>query len=84
MPESQITMAEVFRKAGYATAHIGKWHLGYDQATMPNNQGSTIHLGTWEDASTTTRTSSTGMARTAMIYGKTVMKFGGMESIFPN
>jgi arylsulfatase A len=24
---SQLTMAEVFRAAGYATAHIGKWHL---------------------------------------------------------
>ena len=45
MPESQITMAEVFRKAGYATAHIGKWHLGYDQATMPNNQGFDYSFG---------------------------------------
>jgi arylsulfatase A len=39
MPASEVTMAEVFRKAGYATAHIGKWHLGYTPETMPNAQG---------------------------------------------
>lgn len=35
----QITLAETFKAAGYATGHIGKWHLGYDQATMPQGQG---------------------------------------------
>jgi len=39
MPATQITLAETFKAAGYTTAHIGKWHLGYDEATMPNNQG---------------------------------------------
>ncbi|MDQ7947198.1 MAG: sulfatase [Pedobacter sp.] len=27
LPESELTMAEIYRKAGYQTAYIGKWHL---------------------------------------------------------
>ncbi len=39
MPGSQVTMAEMFKSAGYATCHIGKWHMGYSPSTMPNQQG---------------------------------------------
>ena len=39
MPAAQVTMAEMFRASGYATAHIGKWHLGFTPETMPNAQG---------------------------------------------
>ncbi|MGB7343189.1 MAG: sulfatase-like hydrolase/transferase [Pirellulaceae bacterium] len=39
MPSSEITIAEMLRDAGYATGHVGKWHLGYDELTMPNMQG---------------------------------------------
>ncbi|MEN3939990.1 sulfatase [Prosthecobacter sp. SYSU 5D2] len=51
----EITMAEVLRDAGYATACIGKWHLGahsktsptgFDPATMPNAQGFDEFYGT--------------------------------------
>ncbi len=45
MPAHQITMAETFKAAGYNTAHIGKWHLGYDETTMPNNQGFDYSFG---------------------------------------
>lgn len=39
LPADEVTMAETFKAAGYATAHIGKWHLGYTADTMPNAQG---------------------------------------------
>ncbi|RME89872.1 MAG: sulfatase [Verrucomicrobia bacterium] len=39
MPAGQVTLAELLRRAGYFTAHVGKWHLGYTPETMPNGQG---------------------------------------------
>ena len=39
MPGAQFTMAEMFKQGGYKTAHIGKWHIGYNTETMPNAQG---------------------------------------------
>jgi arylsulfatase A len=39
MPGEQVTMAEMFKAAGYTTGHVGKWHLGYSPETMPNQQG---------------------------------------------
>ena len=39
MPAEQVTIAEMMRAAGYATGHVGKWHLGYTPETMPNGQG---------------------------------------------
>jgi len=45
MPADQVTIAEMMKAAGYATAHIGKWHLGYTAETMPNNQGFDYSFG---------------------------------------
>jgi len=39
MPTEQVTIAEMMKAAGYATGHVGKWHLGYTPETMPNGQG---------------------------------------------
>lgn len=35
---SEVTIAEALAKAGYATAHIGKWHLG-GNGFLPEDQG---------------------------------------------
>jgi arylsulfatase A len=45
MPAEQVTIAEMMKKAGYVTGHIGKWHLGYTPETMPNGQGYDYSFG---------------------------------------
>lgn len=45
MPAQQVTIAETFKAAGYATGHVGKWHLGYSLDTMPLAQGFDISFG---------------------------------------
>ncbi len=45
MPTEQFTLAEMMKQAGYVTGHIGKWHLGYQSASMPNGQGFDYSFG---------------------------------------
>ncbi|MEM7134217.1 MAG: sulfatase [Chloroflexota bacterium] len=40
------TMAEMMRENGYRTALIGKWHLGWDDASRPNANGFDYFYGT--------------------------------------
>jgi arylsulfatase A-like enzyme len=42
-----VTIAEAMKKNGYATAHIGKYHVGghKSKATMPENVGFDINIG---------------------------------------
>lgn len=39
LPLKAVTIAEVLRKTGYATAMYGKWHLGYRPPFLPVDQG---------------------------------------------
>ncbi|MEM7391367.1 MAG: sulfatase-like hydrolase/transferase [Verrucomicrobiota bacterium] len=45
LPPQEVTIAEALKKAGYATAHIGKWHLGYTPETRPRQQGFDVSFG---------------------------------------
>lgn len=39
MPDREVTIAELLRERGYATALIGKWHLGHLPEFLPTRQG---------------------------------------------
>jgi hypothetical protein len=43
LPLEETTMAEVLRGAGYATWHVGKWHLG-DLGFYPQDQGFDVNV----------------------------------------
>ncbi|MFQ3326044.1 MAG: arylsulfatase A [Salibacteraceae bacterium] len=45
IPPSRTTMAELFQNEGYATACIGKWHLGFEEPFLPQNQGFDHYFG---------------------------------------
>lgn len=42
----EITLAELMKKAGYATHAVGKWHLGQAPITQPQNVGFDDYYGT--------------------------------------
>jgi arylsulfatase A-like enzyme len=44
LPHGETTIAEVFKAAGYATAHVGKWHLGGEEF-WPTTQGFDQNIG---------------------------------------
>jgi len=41
----EITLAELLKKAGYATACVGKWHLGDQPPFLPTRQGFDRYFG---------------------------------------
>ena len=41
----ELTIAELFQDDGYATACIGKWHLGFHEPFLPRNQGFDYYFG---------------------------------------
>lgn len=45
IPQEETTIAEVLKSAGYATACIGKWHLGHNKGFLPNDNGFDYFFG---------------------------------------
>lgn len=45
LPASEVTLAEQLKKASYATACIGKWHLGHKKQYLPTNHGFDYYYG---------------------------------------
>ena len=45
LPQSELTLAELLKDRGYATAIIGKWHLGHTQEHWPTNHGFDYYWG---------------------------------------
>jgi arylsulfatase A-like enzyme len=46
---STILLPKVLKKAGYHTAHIGKWNLGLESPNLPNEKGFDFFHGWLED-----------------------------------
>ncbi len=44
LPHEEVTFAEVLKRAGYATALVGKWHLG-PKEYFPESQGFDVNIG---------------------------------------
>src|SRR4051794_33499288 len=45
LPLSEITLAQLFHSAGYATSCIGKWHLGHHPEFLPTRRGFDEYFG---------------------------------------
>ena len=45
LPPGEVTIAEVLKARGYATAAVGKWHLGHRPEYLPTSQGFDLYYG---------------------------------------
>jgi uncharacterized sulfatase len=45
IPDSEVTLGQAFKSAGYATGYLGKWHLGHKPEFYPTRHGYDEYLG---------------------------------------
>jgi arylsulfatase A-like enzyme len=45
LPLTEITLAQVMKKAGYATGMVGKWHMGMNDKYFPTQRGFDEYFG---------------------------------------
>jgi arylsulfatase A-like enzyme len=48
LPPGELTLADVLKRQGYATGAFGKWHLGTNDASVPQHRGFDTHVGFYE------------------------------------
>jgi arylsulfatase A-like enzyme len=51
LPREEVTIADALKKSGYATASIGKWHLGNKEQGYPDRHGFDINIAGNEQGS---------------------------------
>ena len=45
LPAEEITMADMLKAAGYNTGVVGKWHMGDQSPSLPNDMGFNHYFG---------------------------------------
>lgn len=45
LPKEEDILPEILHENGYATYHVGKWHLGETEAFWPHNRGFDVNIG---------------------------------------
>jgi arylsulfatase A-like enzyme len=48
LPPTEFILSEILKTKDYATACIGKWHLGYNPTAIPSNRGFDYQYGFYE------------------------------------
>jgi arylsulfatase A-like enzyme len=44
LPRTEVTLASALKASGYATGHVGKWHLGDERADWPDRRGFDLNV----------------------------------------
>ena len=70
LPDSEMTIAELLKPKGYATACFGKWHLGHRPAYLPLKHGFDEYFGL-PYSNDMDRVASAPMGRAAFLDPKT-------------
>ncbi|MBN8218624.1 MAG: sulfatase-like hydrolase/transferase [Spirochaetes bacterium] len=65
---AELALPEILKASGYATAGIGKWHLGYSEALAPQNRGFDHWYGCLEAFTLFAPVSDTNMVESRHAY----------------
>jgi arylsulfatase A-like enzyme len=68
LPPSELTLAELLRRRGYATAIFGKWHLGFGEAMRPERRGFEHQYGFYDAFSLYADPDDPGMVNVRDVY----------------
>ncbi len=72
LPDAEITIAEALKEEGYATAAIGKWHLGHMPEHLPTEHGFDRYFGV--PYSNDMETAEDGAEGVPLLRNKTVVE----------